>query len=59
MHVDFNSKDQFNSKCFLSANSEADSRKLVTSAWELFYRLMNAPLRCYYFFGVKMTFSVS
>ena len=55
MHVDFNSKDQFNSKCFLSANSEADSRKLVTSAWELFYRLMNAPLRCYYFFGVKIT----
>ena len=55
MHVEFNSKDQFNSKCFLSTDSEADSGKLLTSALELFYRLMNTPLRCYYFFGVKMT----
>ena len=38
-----------------NSDSEADSGKLLTSAWELFYRLMNAPLRCYYFFGVKMT----
>ena len=29
--------------CFLLADSEADSGKLLISAWELFYRLMNAP----------------
>ena len=49
MHVEFDSKDQM---CFLSANSEG---KFLTSAWNLFTGLMNAPQRCYYFFGVKMT----
>ena len=51
MHVEFNSNT-----CFLSVDSEADSGKLATSAWEFFTGLMNAPpLRCYYFFGVKIT----
>ena len=49
MHVEFDSKDQM---YFLSANSEG---KFLTSAWNLFTGLMNAPQRCYYFFGVKMT----
>ena len=43
--------------CFLLADSEADPGKLLASVRELFYRLMNAPLKCYYFFGVKMTSS--
>ena len=40
MHVEFNSKDQL---CFLLADSEADSGKLLISLLEPFYRLMNAP----------------
>ena len=49
MHVEFDSKNQMS---FLLANSEG---KFLTSAWKLFTGLMNAPQRCYYFFGVKMT----
>ena len=53
MHVKFNIMDELH---VFIGQLRGGFRTLLISVWGLFYRLMNAPLKCYYFFRVKMTF---
>ena len=53
-HVEFNSMDQLHAFYQSTQRQIQDTFNICVGAF--FYRLMNALLRCYYFFGVKTTF---
>ena len=52
MHVEFDSKDQV--RAFYRPTLRR-IQETFSICVEAFYRFNEAPLRCYYFFGVKMT----